>query len=601
MPPRGQRANARAPPLTQNNNAQTRTLWPYVRLLLTTLATLFLAAVSAEVSKLSLTPVYGSIPPIASLDWLRGGLEHDQRYIAMIISVSLAKMFFSKRTVGLSKHFAIWGFFVPSMQSGLYSVSGRFGPIWGPRTTYLLTSVPLSCLSLLHLVNLIAEAFPLAIFVEGAATRSLIEFCSSGLGTLLLTGTLYHFLARIKTYLENRLPLLMTLTSGTHAIFSRFGLQTVMALLYTQLGASLERFKLVLTAILPLLHLAFVCPHLPLPYNTDVLNSTLRAEGYSLVARQESLTGYISVLDNINAGYRVMRCDHSLLGGEYLNRPRGSKYNEPVYTIFLTLEAVRLLQTKSSGSQQVATSKQRHALVIGVGIGTAPAALIAHGVHTTTVEIDRVVHDFATKYFDLPRNHTSVIGDATKVVGDMQKAKEMRNTYDYIIHDVFTGGAEPINLFTREFIMGLSDLLRPDGIIAINYAGDLLLPIATSVVRTVESIFPKCRLYRESPLPKAPEAMDYTNMVMFCRKSPEAFTFRDPVEADFLGSPARRQHLKPQHEIPASYFKAGRRQKGEILRRDHISREMQKSTMASAAGHWYLMRTVLPDVVWENW
>ena len=54
-----------------------------------------------------------------------------------------------------------------------------------------------------------------------------------------------------------------------------------------------------------------------------------------------------------------------------------------------------------------------------------------------------------------------------EVVRDMQKAKEMRSTYDYIIHDVFTGGAEPIDLFTREFIMGLSDLLTPDGIIAI--------------------------------------------------------------------------------------------------------------------------------------
>lgn len=90
-------------------------------------------------------------------------------------------------------------------------------------------------------------------------------------------------------------------------------------------------------------------------------------------------------------------------------------------------------------------------------------------------------------------------------------------------------------------------------------------------------------------------------MVMFCRKSPEEFAFRDPVEADFLGSPARRRHLKPQHEIPASYFKAGRQHKGEVLRRGQISREMQESTMASAAGHWYLMRTVLPDVVWENW
>ena len=77
------------------------------------------------------------------------------------------------------------------------------------------------------------------------------------------------------------------------------------------------------------------------------------------------------------------------------------------------------------------------------------------------------MHDFAAKFFDLPRNHTSIIGDAIEVVGDMQKAKEMRNTYDYIIHDVFTGGAEPINLFTSEFIKGLSDLLRPNGIIAI--------------------------------------------------------------------------------------------------------------------------------------
>ena len=77
------------------------------------------------------------------------------------------------------------------------------------------------------------------------------------------------------------------------------------------------------------------------------------------------------------------------------------------------------------------------------------------------------MHEFATKYFDLPQNHTSIIGDAITVVGDMQKAKGARSTYDYIIHDVFTGGAEPINLFTREFIMGLSDLLRPNGIIAI--------------------------------------------------------------------------------------------------------------------------------------
>lgn len=102
----------------------------------------------------------------------------------------------------------------------------------------------------------------------------------------------------------------------------------------------------------------------------------------------------------------------------------------------------------------------------GLGIGTAPAALIAHGVHTTTVEIDRVVHDFASSHFDLPNNHTSIIGDAVKVVSDIQ-SNRISHEYDYILHDVFTGGAEPIDLFTMEFLTDLRRLLKQDGVIAI--------------------------------------------------------------------------------------------------------------------------------------
>jgi len=69
-------------------------------------------------------------------------------------------------------------------------------------------------------------------------------------------------------------------------------------------------------------------------------------------------------------------------------------------------------------------------------------------------------------HFDLPHNHASIIGDATKVVKDMQ-SNETRRRYDYIIHDVFTGGAEPIELFTFEFLTELSNLLKWDGVIAI--------------------------------------------------------------------------------------------------------------------------------------
>ena len=134
------------------------------------------------------------------------------------------------------------------------------------------------------------------------------------------------------------------------------------------------------------------------------------------------------------------------------------------------------------------------------------------------------------------------------------------------------------------------------------------MPSASLVVRTVKSVFPKCRLFREDALPNgfsAPDietpTEDFTNMVMFCRKSKGAFTFRTPIEADYLGSQARQQFLLPLHEIDNSYFE-GRKGDKEvgILRKGH-TKVLGNYQQSSAVGHWRIMRTVLPDVVWENW
>ena len=71
------------------------------------------------------------------------------------------------------------------------------------------------------------------------------------------------------------------------------------------------------------------------------------------------------------------------------------------------------------------------------------------------------------QYFDLPLNHTSVIQDAVYFVDQAQLAGPEHHTYNYIVHDVFTGGAEPASLFTQEFLQGLSNLLKPNGVIVI--------------------------------------------------------------------------------------------------------------------------------------
>lgn len=87
-----------------------------------------------------------------------------------------------------------------------------------------------------------------------------------------------------------------------------------------------------------------------------------------------------------------------------------------------------------------------------------------HGIDTTIVEIDPIVHKFATEYFNLAPNHVAAIEDATTFV---KKAQKTSKQYDYIVHDVFTGGAEPAELFTWEFLKDLHSLLKDDGVIAI--------------------------------------------------------------------------------------------------------------------------------------
>ena len=105
--------------------------------------------------------------------------------------------------------------------------------------------------------------------------------------------------------------------------------------------------------------------------------------------------------------------------------------------------------------------------ISGLGTGSAPKSFIKHGINTTIVELDPVVHEFATNYFELPTNHTAYITDAVPWVE--QTAKTKPESYDFIVHDVFTGGAEPTALFTLEFLEGLFKLLKEDGSIAIVY------------------------------------------------------------------------------------------------------------------------------------
>ena len=245
-----------------------------------------------------------------------------------------------------------------------------------------------------------------------------------------------------------------------------------------------------------------------------------------------------------------------------------------------------------------------------------------HGINTTILELDPVIHDFAVRYFKLPTNHSYLIGDAVAAVAawtasDTTDTSAGRHDtkaglYEFIVHDGFTGGVVPSQLFTMEFLQGLRTLLRDDGVVAINYAGDLKLGSTSVVYRTVTSVFGSCRVFREEEKEdkaKKEEAeveggyaggkkdADFTNLLFICVKPRDVvITFRDEVEADWLGSSARKEYMMPKYEVLAEEVE----REGEVLTTANLGL-MKRWERESAVGHWRVMRGVVPARVWELW
>ncbi|KAK3900651.1 polyamine aminopropyltransferase [Staphylotrichum tortipilum] len=533
---------------------------------------LTLIAAASTVSQLALSPVYGAIP---AAQW------HARLLMAACFAGWSGNLFLARalpfRAELLLPVVAAW---MPVVQFGLGMVSGTLTAKWGPLVTEAVTLFPLVAVSTACVATCLDEA-------DLSVLPGWIADAAPGLGA-------YGFFVTA----EKVCGVLVEAYVGRTVLNTRMGMEVVLAASYAVFAPS----KLLAWTVPALLHTALLNTHVPTSMALARLNTGLAPEGYVVLDRAESITGYISVVDSPKEGYRVMRCDHSLLGGEWVKflgqgRFKGNQVAEPIYGVFAMLEAVRLVEMP-----ELVPDNKAKALVIGLGIGTTPAALVAHGIDTTVVELDPVVHRFASKYFQLPSNHTAVIEDAVTYTARLA-ADDTAARYDYIIHDVFTGGAEPIALFTLEFLQNLDTLLKPNGVVAINYAGDFALPPPRIILNTITTVFPSCRMFREHPRDDADFAAsgrDFTNMVIFCTKRAEAISFRTPTERDMLNSPSRQAFLLPQHEVKEEDFVGGEEAEGVVLKKNETERLVKWHDM-SAMGHWTIMRTVLPEVVWEAW
>lgn len=463
----------------------------------------------------------------------------------------------------------------------------QLGIKWGPTITESLTFLPMLFLTLYAAAEYMDR---IIIARYGAET---------GLEQSAVPVATYLTISAVRKLASSLIPKLI----GTSIYFTRIGLQLLLA----SVCAFLRPSRMLVLAFPAILHTLYANPHLSSAHGSELANSTLLAsQNYTLLARHESLTGYVSVIENhADNAFRLLRCDHSLLGGEWLVTPeayqKGQRQPESIFAVFVLLEAVRLIKPIVPDAP-VIDDTNKSALVIGLGIGTAPNALIAHGINTTIVELDPIVHHYATKYFALSPNHTAVIDDAVNYVAE--KSVSNPGSYNYIIHDVFTGGAEPVFLFTTEFMTGLFNLLTPDGVVAINYAGDISLGSTRLVLNTIYAVFPACRIYRDTPAPDPyiPGQRDFINMVVFCVKNDygrgiAAIAFRKPTQKDLLGSIARGNFLAPQVPLELAYKLKANASTMDIK---HVH-FLERYHKLGAVSHWEIMRTVLPSGIWEMW
>ena len=275
---------------------------------------LTLAAIYSNVSQLTLSPVFGGIP---------ASIWHSKGVMTACFLGWSSSLFFKRRSpVKPAQFLPIIAAYIPLAQFFLFKLSGLFGARYGPLIIESLTYFPLLLLSV-------------------SCTAMILDDLEMNPGRLKWAvdaspGILSYAFFKIVEFVSKTK---IQSTIGTSFIQTRLGLQILLAGLYSIFAPS----NLLLFTIPAIVHTALFNVHVPYRYSTSVLNGTLAKDSWSLIDRSESLTGYISIIESAEHGFRVMRCDHSLLGGEWLATKK-HQLAEPIYGIFVMLEAVRLVQ-----------------------------------------------------------------------------------------------------------------------------------------------------------------------------------------------------------------------------------------------------------------
>lgn len=201
---------------------------------------------------------------------------------------------------------------------------------------------------------------------------------------------------------------------------------------------------------------------------------------FTILSEKESLYGWVRVIDEPKRDMRFLTSDASMIGAASLSSGK---------TLLAYQEIVNLIPALAPS--------MKHGLIVGLGAGHMANMLYKnYQMSTDTLEIDPAVAEAATRFFDYKATGKAIVGDARYQI------RHLEGPYDLIIHDCFTGGAEPAHLLTVETLQQLRSLMTDKGILALNFVSFLQNgqnKALASVARTIAKVFPHYSVFISEP------------------------------------------------------------------------------------------------------
>ncbi|CAA9890924.1 SAM-dependent methyltransferase [Candidatus Methylobacter favarea] len=227
---------------------------------------------------------------------------------------------------------------------------------------------------------------------------------------------------------------------------------------------------------------------------------------FQIQSEQESLYGWVRVIDQPSRDLRFLASDASMIGAASISTGKSRLSYQEIVNLLPAL-----------------TPKMTRALIIGLGAGHMAKVLRdRYGLEVDTLEIDPAVAKAASDYFGFRSAGKDIIGDARYEI------RRLKGNYDLIIHDCFTGGTEPTHLLTVEALAQLQKLLSAQGLLALNFVafsqGGKNAALA-SVSRTLEQVFKYHSLFISEP------GEDFNDFVFLAGSRPIDLKAK-PLQAD---------------------------------------------------------------------